>query len=202
MKQKSNLTILLSAVIMMFSLICGTALAKQPAPPPPPPGPVCGGLTGTWHGEQAGDMVWLALHTSDSLDPFKGEMVMNWIDTKFLGQILGPDYSLTPGHGVWQFNSESNYFNYTWYAFGTFVDVTETLQTMTLRVSGVAAFEQGEGDTVDCNRVNIYYQVDIYGPAVPVGGLDPLYLPIPYSENGYAYQFRVPLVVTPVPLPE
>ncbi len=185
MKQKSNLTVLLSAVIMMFSLICGTALAKQPAPPPPPPEPVCGGLTGTWHGEQAGDMVWLALHTSDSLDPAKGEMLMNWIDTSF----LGPDISLSPGHGVWQFNSEFNYFDYTWYAFA--FDSLGT-QLGTIRVSGVALF-----DVVDlvenCNRVNIYYQMDFFNYVVPVGGwgtASPA-----GGESGYAVQFRVPVFV-------
>jgi len=194
MKQKSNLTILLSAIIMMFSLICGTALAKQAPPPPPPPEPVCGGLTGTWHGEQANDMVWLALHTSDSLDPFKGEMVMNWIDTSFLSGV-----SLTPGHGVWQFNSDGNYFNYTWYAFGSYLDETDTLQTLTLRVSGLAAFDQVGEDQVDCNKVNIYYEIDYYAPAVPVGQLG-LATPA-HFEDGGAVQYRVPLVVTPVPVP-
>jgi len=188
MKQKSNLTILLSAIIMMFSLICGTALAKQapPPPPPPPPEPVCGGLTGTWHGEQANDMVWLALHTSDSLDPFKGEMVMSWIDTSFL-----PGVSLTPGHGVWQFNSESefNYFDYTWYAF-----VIDSVGTTvgTIRVSGAAWFDVV--DLVeDCNRVNIYYQMDFFDFVVPVGGWDTA-IPVG-GESGYAGQLRVPMVV-------
>ncbi len=60
MKKALRLTILLSSV-MMITLICGTALAKKPVPPP-----VCGGLTGTWHGEESGDMIWLAIHTSDS----------------------------------------------------------------------------------------------------------------------------------------
>lgn len=187
MKQKSNLTVLLSAVIMMFALICGTALAKQPVPPPP--APACGGLTGTWHGEQPGDISWLALHTSDSLDPFKGEMLMNWIDTSF----LGTGVSLTPGHGVWQFNSEYNYFDYTWYAF-----VIDSLGTQvgTIRVSGAALF-----DVVDlvenCNRVNITYRMDYFEPAVPVGELGTA---IPFGgEDGYAVQFRVPMFAPPSP---
>jgi len=182
MKQKSNLTILLSAIIMMFSLICGTAWAKPPTTRPPEP--VCGGLTGTWHGEQAGDMVWLALHTSDSLDPAKGEMLMNWIDTSFL-----PGVSLTPGHGVWQFNSEFNYFDYTWYAFA--FDSLGT-QLGTIRVSGVALFDVV--DLVeDCNRVNIYYQMDFFDYVVPVGGWDAA-SPVG-GESGYAVQLRVPMVV-------
>jgi hypothetical protein len=186
MKKKQNLTILLSAVIMI-SLICGTAFAKQPTPPtPPPPTPVCGGLTGTWHGEQPGDMVWLALHTSDSLDPTKGEMLMNWIDTQF----LGPNVSLTPGHGVWQLNSDDNY-NYTWYAFGTYLDDENTLNTMTLRVSGVAGFDQN-----DCNTVQIYYVIDYVTPAVPVGELGTATF-YSFDAPGYAKQTRVPLVVTP-----
>ena len=189
MKKKQNLTILLSAVIMI-SFICGTALAKQPAPPPPTP--ACGGLTGTWHGEQPGDMSWLAIHTSDGLDPTKGEMLMNWIDTTF----LGPNVSLTPGHGVWQLNS-NGYYDYTWYAFGTYLDEeTNTSNTMTLRVSGVAAFDLV--DSEDCNKVNIYYQIDYYAPAVPVGGWDTA-IPLGGTETGYAYQTRTPLVVTPLP---
>ena len=115
---------------------------------------------------------------------------MNWIDTTF----LGPNVSLTPGHGVWQLNSEGNY-DYTWYAFGTYLDETNTLNTMTLRVSGVAGFDLV--DSEECNKVNIYYQIDYYASAVPVGELGSV--TFLGSETGVAVQWRVPLVVTPYP---
>jgi hypothetical protein len=191
MKKKPNLTILLSA-IMMISLICGTALAKQPAPPPP--APVCGGLTGTWHGTEPGDMIWLALHTSDSLDPAKGEMLMNWtwINPNLIG---GADNSLTPGHGAWQLNDDGMY-DFTWYAY-----VIDSFGTpfATLRVSGVASFnpEFDLAIPVDCTKVWIYYEFAGVNSVVGVGELDSAaFYPGPI---GLAYQSRVPMVVTPLP---
>ncbi|MBI4775830.1 MAG: hypothetical protein HY788_16935 [Deltaproteobacteria bacterium] len=184
MKKTRNLTILLSAVIMMVSLICGTALAKRPTPPP-----VCGGLTGTWHGEESGDMIWLAIHTSDSLDPTKGEMLMNWIWIS--PNLIGPDVSLTPGHGVWQLNSDGT-SNYTWYAYAIGTDGSPLY---TVRVSGVALFNPEDPD--DCNTVFIYYEFAYFNSVVPVGELNTA---IPDgSITGGAVETRVPMVVTPLP---
>jgi len=194
MKQKSNLTILLSAIIMMFSLICGTALAKQA--PPPPPEPVCGGLTGTWHGIEPGDMAWLAIHTSDSLDPAKGEMLMNWIwvNPSLIG---GDGNSLTPGHGVWQLNSAGMY-DFTWYAF---VIDPYGITVGAVRVSGVAFFNEELDPTMPivCDIVHIDYNFALLIPADPDTrylDLDPANF-ITVIPNGAAGQKRVPMVVTP-----
>lgn len=190
MKKKQNLTILLSAVIMI-SLVCGTAFAKRPTPPtPPPPTPVCGGLTGTWHGQEPGDMMWLAIHTSDSLDPTKGEMLMNWI--WIAPALIGDGNSLTSGHGVWQLKSEGMY-NFTWYAY--VIDLNGTLSS-TVRVSGVASFNPDDPD--DCDTVSISYQFATSSP-VDVGGLKDADF-IDSNITGFAYQTRVPMDPALLPL--
>jgi hypothetical protein len=194
MKKARNLSILLLAVIMITSLICGTALAKKPKPTS------CSGLTGTWHGEEPGDMKWLAIHTSDSSDPTKGEMLMNWIWIN--PNLIGDGNTLTPGHGVWQLNSDGMY-DYTWYSY--VIDSTGT-PIMTIRVSGVAFFQQdpyNPTSPVDCNNMQIYYEFAVavdedYNPiVVRVGELGTAnFLP---SIFGVAHESRVPMVVTPLP---
>ena len=187
MKKALRLTILLSSV-MMITLICGTALAKKPVPPP-----VCGGLTGTWHGEESGDMIWLAIHTSDSLDPTKGEMLMNWIWIK--PQLIYPAVSLTPGHGVWRLDSDGTY-NYTWYAYAIGTDGTPLY---TVRVSGVALFgDPFDPDSpYDCDTAYIYYEFAVSESPVPVGELSTANFVV--VTTGGAVETRVPMVVTPLP---
>jgi hypothetical protein len=73
MKTKQNFIIALIA-LLVIAVISSTAWAKKPVPPPACPA----GLTGTWVGGAGNDIHWLAAHTSDSLDPTKGEMIMNW----------------------------------------------------------------------------------------------------------------------------
>lgn len=194
MKKARKLSILLLAVIMIPSLICGTALAKKPVPL------TCDGLVGTWHGEEPGDMKWLAIHTSDSLDSTKGEMLMNWIWIN--PNLIGPDVSLTPGHGVWELNSDGMY-DYTWYSY--VIDSTGT-PVGTIRVSGVAFFQQDPYDPtspVDCNNMQIYYEFafavdESDNPiVVPVGELGTAnYVTM---TIGGAHESRVPLAVTPLP---
>ena len=189
MKKTRNLTILLSSVIMMISLICGTALAKRPTPPPE-----CGGLTGTWHGQESGDMIWLAIHTSDSLDPAKGEMLMNWIWIN--PNLIDGDNTLTPGHGVWQLNSDGTY-NYTWYAYA--IDKNTGSPVYTVRVSGVALFDNpyDPDSPIDCNTVYIYYEFAGVDSVVSVGDLNTANFVV--EITGFAVEKRVPMVVTPLP---
>lgn len=191
MKKTRNVTILLSSVIMMTSLICGTAFARPLTPPPFTP--VCGGLTGTWHGEESGDMIWLAIQTSDSLDPTKGEMLMNWISIK--PSLIYPAVSLTPGHGVWQLNGDGTY-NYTWYAYAIGTDGSPLY---TVRVSGVAMFDDpfDPDNPIDCNTLIIYYEFAVYMSVVSVGELDTVEFVV--GPTGFAYETRVPMVVTPLP---
>jgi len=183
-------TILLAAMFMMVFLLFGTAWAKQPAAPPPP---VCGGLTGTWHGQESGDMRWLAIHTSDSLDPTKGEMLMNWIWVN--PNLIGLGNTLTPGHGIWQLKSDGMY-DYTWYAYVVGSDGI----LGTIRVSGVAIFQNpfDPDATADCNTVTIYYEFDFAAGEVPVGGLGGTDTFSPFT-SGVAYETRAPMVVTPLP---
>lgn len=184
-------TILLTAMLVMISLLFGTAWAKQPSPPPPTT--VCGGLTGTWHGQEPGDMRWLSIHTSDSLDPTKGEMLMNWIYVN--PDLIGPDNTLTPGHGIWQLNSDGIY-DYTWYAY---VISPASGIIGTIRVSGVAVFQDpfDPDATTDCNTVSIYYEFEVAQIEVPMGELGTAnFLPM---TSGVAFETRVPMVVTPLP---
>lgn len=197
MKKARKVSILLLAVIMITPLICGTVWAKKPKPVPL----TCDGLVGTWHGEEPGDMQWLAIHTSDSLDSKKGEMLINWIWVK-PSLIGGAGNTLTPGHGVWQLNSDGMY-DYTWYTY--VIDSTGTPIT-TIRVSGVTFFQEDPYDStspVDCNHMLIYYAFafavdDSYNPiVVPVGELGTANY-LSYTMGG-AHESRVPLVVTPLP---
>jgi len=179
----------------MFSLVYGTAWAKgRPAPL------TCDGLVGTWHGEEYGDMQWLAIHTSDSLDSQKGEMLINWIYVK--PSLIGTGNTLTPGHGVWQLNSDGMY-DYTWY---TYVIDSSGTPIGTIRVSGVAFFQADPYDptsTVDCNNMGIYYE---FAFAVD-GSNNPIVVPVGELGTanyvnmtiGGAHESRVPLVVTPLP---
>jgi hypothetical protein len=177
MKKTLNLTILLTAVIMMISLICGTAWAKKPTPPQP----VCG-LTGTWEGGEASDLYWVGIHTS--MDGTEGEMLLNWLIINpnlltFGGSVAA--VKMTPGHGVWQLNSNGTY-NYTWYAYGLDVDGHPLYQ---VRVSGVAS-------VVECDTVNISYSYDVKVPDLT--GMEEW-------QNftlGTATEKRVPLVTPPV----
>jgi hypothetical protein len=190
MKIKRNFTIVLTA-LLVSALISSAAWAKPPVPPPPPP--VCGGLTGTWHGQEPSDMRWMAIHTSDSLDATKGEMLMNWIWVN--PKLIGLGNTLTPGHGVWQLNSDGMY-NYTWYAY--VIDPTGSV-TGTIRVSGVATFKDPSDPAAvtDCNTMFIYYEFEGAVGEVLVGDLGTAtFSPGP---QGVAYQTRVPMVVTPLP---
>ena len=186
-------TILLTAMLVTISLFFGTVWAKK-EPPPPPPTPVCSGLTGTWHGEEPNDMRWFAIHTSDSLDPTKGQMLMNWIYVN--PNLIGLENTLTPGHGVWQLNSDGMYYDYTWYAYT--IDPEGTI-IATIRVNGVAIFQNPwDSDTpADCNTVAIYYEFFGAEGEVLVGdlGISQFYP----GPSGVAFETRVPMVVTPFP---
>lgn len=183
MKKMKILTILF-AVLVMFSLVGDAAWAKRTDSPACP-----AGLTGTWTGGAGSDIGWLATHTSDSLDPTKGEMIMNWtyINPNFIGGI-NSGLTLTPGHGVWQLNVDGNY-NYTWYAYALNPDGSIA---GTVRVSGVAMLKDITDPTVlNCDTVQIYYQFDIANVDSPTN--------FETVANGWAAEVRVPLTVTPLP---
>jgi hypothetical protein len=175
---------------VMFSLVCGTAWAGKKAAECP------AGLTGTWAGGAGNDIKWLATHTSDSLDPTKGEMIMNWtfIKPTFIGG-SGTEFTLTPGHGVWQLNSEGNY-NYTWYAYALLK--TNGSIAFTVRVSGVAMLKDLNDQTVpNCDTALIYYQFDVAnGEVLPT---DLATAEFTSFTTGGAGEVRVPLTVTPLP---
>ena len=148
------------------------------------------------HGEQnilwPSDIRWFATQTSDSLDPKKGEMIMNWtyINPNFITGL-----TLTPGHGVWQLNVDGNY-NYTWYAYALNSD---RVIAATVRVSGVAMLTDPNDPTVtNCDIVYIYYHFDIAeGEVLPIDLATTTNFE-PFDDGG-AYEVRVPLTVTPLP---
>jgi hypothetical protein len=197
MKKVSSLTILF-AVLVMFSSVCGAAEVKKSTCP--------AGLTGTWVGAAGSDIRWLATHTSDSLDPTKGEMIMNWtyISPNFPGSSKS-GVTLTPGHGVWQLNAEGNY-DYTWYAYALYrEDVTENDAIIhsagdiagTFRVSGVAMMQDfNEPPAPNCDIAQIYYHFDRV-----IGEVFPTDTDVTFYEGpkGWAAEVRVPLTVTPLP---
>jgi len=185
--KKVRILTLLSAVLVIFLLVSGTAWAKKP---------VCrAGLAGTWVGGASSDIRWFATQTSDSLDPTKGEMIMNWTYVK--PTFIGAGNTLTPGHGVWQQNDDGNY-DYTWYAY--VIDSGGT-PVSTVRVSGVALLrDMQDQDVTNCDTALIYYHFDIADEEV-----SPLELGTAEFHPGpvgYAGEVRVPLTVTPLPPPE
>jgi len=193
MKTKQNFTIALIA-LLVIAVISSTAWAKKPVPPPACPA----GLTGTWVGGAGNDIHWLAAHTSDSLDPTKGEMIMNWTYIKpgFIGGISS-GFTLTPGHGVWQLNNDGNY-DYTWYAYA--IDPNTGNIAYTIRVSGVAMLRDIENPTVpNCDIAIIYYNFDmVEGEFFPWDSNTANFQTITSGEAG---EMRVPLEVTPLPEP-
>jgi hypothetical protein len=197
MKKVSSLTILL-AVLVMFSSVCGAAAAKKSTCP--------AGLAGTWVGGAGSDIRWLATHTSDSLDPTKGEMIMNWtyIKSNFPGG-SNSGVTLTPGHGVWKLNVAGNY-DYTWYAYALYrEDSTDSDGIIhpagsiagTVRVSGVAMMQDfNEPPAPNCDSVRIYYHFDIAeGEVFPTDST----ANFEQGPQGWAAEVRVPLTVTPLP---
>ena len=201
MKKIKRLTIFFT-VLVMFSLVCGAAWAKKPAIPACP-----AGLAGTWVGGAGSDIRWLATHTSDSLDPTKGEMIMNWtyIRTTFPGGSAS-GVTLTPGHGIWQLNAEGNY-DYIWYAYVLFrEDIKDQEGTIlypagsiagTVRVSGVAMLTDIEDPTVtNCDTVRIYYHFDTAVEEVFPTDTEATFQQV---AEGWAAEVRVPLTVTPLP---
>lgn len=194
--KKVRLLASLFAVVVIFSLVCGGAwAAKKPAACP-------AGLTGTWVGGAGNDIRWFATQTSDSLDPTKGEMIMNWTYIKqgFFGSITS-GMTLTPGHGVWQLNSDGNY-NYTWYAYAisTTDDLTKGTIVATIRVSGVAMLKDFEDQTVsNCDKAVIYYQFDIAEGEILPTDLETTTSFTTFT-SGEAREVRVPLNVTPLPV--
>jgi len=191
MRKMKSLTILF-AVLVMFSLVCGAAWAgKKPQKPPCP-----AGLAGTWIGGAGNDIRWFATQTSDSLDPTKGEMIMNWtyIKPSFPGG-SSSGLTLTPGHGVWQLNDEGNY-NYTWYAYA--LDSETGAIAGTIRVSGVAMLTDPYDPTVtDCDTAVIYYKFEIAeGEVLPTELATATF---EFFAEGGAGEVRVPLTVTPLP---
>jgi hypothetical protein len=204
MKTKRNFTIALS-VLLAIAFISTAAWAKKPEPPAP--SPACpAGLTGTWVGGAGNDIHWLAVHTSDSLDPTKGEMIMNWtyIKPTFIGGIYS-GLTLTPGHGVWQLNDDGDY-DYTWYAYAISTD--ETLSGAeagtivgTIRVSGVAKLQNIDDPTVpDCDTAIIDYNFEIaQGEVISLDVSTDVFQSMTSAIAGAA-EVRVPLVVVN-PLP-
>jgi hypothetical protein len=191
MKKVKNVAIFF-AVLVMFSLVGGAAWAKRPATPACP-----AGLAGTWVGGAGNDIRWFATQTSDSLDPTKGEMIMNWtyIKPSFIGGSTS-GFTLTPGHGVWQLNDDGNY-GYTWYAYA--LSRTDGSIAGTVRVSGVAMLKDLNDPTVtNCDTVQIYYHFDIAeGEVFPTDSTASF---VTVADGGAA-EVRVPLTVTPLPLP-
>lgn len=189
MKTKQNLTIAIMA-LLAIAFISTSAWAKKEKTACP------AGLTGTWVGGAGSDIRWLAVHTSDSLDPTKGVMIMNWtyIKPSFIGGV-DSGVTLTPGHGVWQLNGDGNY-DYTWYAY--VIDPDSGAIFGTIRVSGVAMLKDPDDLAVsNCDVALIYYHFDIAEEEVL-----PMHLGTAEFTNfdeGSAGQVRVPLVVTPLP---
>jgi hypothetical protein len=187
MKTKRSLTIVLT-VLLAIAVISTFSWAKKP---------VCrAGLAGTWVGSAGSDISWLAIHTSDSLDPTKGEMVMNWthIDPDFLGGIK-TDVTLTPAHGVWQLNDDRDY-DYTWYAYILVNNPGSDDHRKVVgivRANGVAMLHDPDDTSIyDCDQVAISYHLSF----------QPLddewdFSSVDWEENvinGWAYERRVPLV--------
>jgi hypothetical protein len=201
MKTKRNFTIAIIA-LLAITLISTTAWAKKPVPPP-----VCpAGLAGTWVGGAGNDIHWLATQTSDSLDPTKGEMILNWtyIKKNFPGGIQS-GVTLTPGHGVWQLNDDGDY-DYTWYAYAIETvsdpsDLDKVIERVafTIRVSGVARLRDiDDPDVPNCDTAIIDYNFEIAdGEVFP--GLSPAEFQSMTSAPAGAGEVRVPLVVTPLP---
>ena len=192
MKTKQNFIIAIIAVLAIV-VISTTAWAKKPACP--------AGLTGTWAGGAGNDIHWLAVHTSDSLDHTKGEMIINWTHIKpsFPGGI-NSGVTLTPGHGVWQLNDDFNY-DYTWYAYAINNDYSSENYgsiTGTIRVSGVAMLHEPSDQTVyNCDIAYIYYKFDVAeGEVSPMEFGEANFTTF---EEGGAGEVRVPLYVTPLP---
>jgi hypothetical protein len=187
--KKVRIFTLLSAVVVIFLSVSGTAWAKKSES-------VCSaGLAGTWVGGAGNDIRWFATQTSDSLDPKKGEMIMNWtyIKPTFIGGSAS-GVTLTPGHGVWQENLDGNY-DYTWYAYAIADDGTIQI---TVRVSGVALLRDFDDPTVtNCDTALIYYEFDIAeGEVLPT---DLATAEFQTMTSGGAGEVRVPLTVTPLP---
>jgi hypothetical protein len=135
----------------------------------------------------------MTIHTSDNLDPSKGQMLMNWIYVN--PNLIGSGNTMTPGHGVWQLNSDGMY-DYTWYAY---VITPDGSIIGTIRVSGIAMFQNpfDPDAPVDCNTVIIYYEFAGAEGEIPVGNLGTAtFTPV---TNGVAIETRVPMVVTPLP---
>ncbi|WP_153306064.1 hypothetical protein [Desulfatiglans anilini] len=189
MNTKKTFTIAIIA-LLSIAVFSTTAWAKKVKTACP------AGLTGTWVGAAGGDIHWLATHTSDSLDPTKGEMIMNWtyIKSSFIGSI-NSGYMLTPGHGVWQLNGDGDY-DYTWYAYA--INRADGSIGCTIRVSGVAMLKDFDDLTVsNCDTAVIYYHFDIAeGEVLPMNLSTAEFTTY---EIGGALQVRVPLVVTPLP---
>lgn len=187
MKIKQNLTVAIIA-LLSITVISTSAWAKNQKAACP------AGLTGTWVGGAGNDIHWFAAHTSDSLDPTKGEMILNWtyIKPSFIGGI-NSGLILTPGHGVWKLNSDGDY-DYTWYAYA--IDPLSGNIFATIRVSGVALLRDPDDPTVpNCDTAYIYYHFDIAeGEAMILNAAS-----FTEWEEGGAVQMRVPLEVTPLP---
>ena len=191
--KKVRIFSLLSALVVIFSLVSGSAWAKKAVCP--------AGLAGTWVGGASSDIRWFATQTSDSRDPKKGEMIMNWtyIKPSFIGGSL-TGLTLTPGHGVWQENDDGNY-DYTWYAYVIDPDTTVSgeVVVMTVRVSGVAMLRDLYEPTVtNCDTAIIYYYFE--GADGEVSALDLATADFTYMTDGWsAGEVRMPLTVTPAP---
>lgn len=189
---------LLFTVLVMFSLVCGSAWAKKSTCP--------AGLTGTWVGGAGNDIQWLSTQTSDSLDPTKGEMILNWtyIKPTFIGGSAS-GLTLSPGHGVWQLNDDGNY-DYTWYAYAidNNPNNTETYGKIvyTVRVSGVVMlvdFLNNNLDAPNCDTAAIYYKFEMAdGQYLPWDPDAPSFSTL--TEDWGAGEMRVPLnVIQDVP---
>lgn len=198
MKTKQTFNIVIIAALAI-AIISTTAWAKKPDPLNECPA----GLAGTWFGGASTDLRWFAAQTSDSLDPTKGEMILNWtyIKPSFPGGI-NSGVTLTTGHGIWQLNDDGDY-DYTWYAYAISTD--ETLSGVavgaiayTIRVSGVAMLRDIYDPTViDCDSATIYYQFDVAeGEVAPMNFSTSGFVNF---EEGSAAEVRVPLEVTPLP---
>ena len=195
MRTKINFTIVLAALLAIAAL-SATAWAKKPVSP----GVCPAGLAGTWAGGAGSDIHWLATQTSGSLDPTKGEMILNWtyIKPSFPGGITS-GVTLTPGHGVWQLNADGDY-DYTWYAYA--IDPNDGSIAFTIRVSGVAKLQDiNDPDVPDCDTAIIDYNFEIAeGEVLPWELGTAIFQTMTYKQAG-AGEIRVPLTVTPLPEP-
>ena len=196
--KKLKITLLIT-VFVMFSLVCGAAWAKRPGFTTCP-----AGLTGTWIGGAGNDIHWLSTQTSDSLDPTKGEMIMNWtyIKPSFIGG-SSSGVTLSPGHGVWQLNDDGNY-DYTWYAYAIDNDPNNTTTygtiVATIRVSGVVMLvDFNDIDAPNCDTAAIYYHFDMAdGEFLPFDPNAPVFSTL--TSGWGAGEMRVPLnVIQDVP---